>query len=83
MPASTSTNRYLLVRATSQDLFHAREYSSAQPPAGSVGIRSHTLLWASGDMSMSVLVQELGNRGWSGAEIEEQTARVKQNRAEI
>ena len=83
MPASTSTNRYLLVRATSQDLFHAREYSGAEPPAGSVGIRSHTLLWASRDMPMSVLVQELRNRGWSDPEIEEQTARVKKNGPEI
>lgn len=78
-----STERYLVVRLASEGSFHAREFSAAQPPAGSVGIHAHTLLWASRDMTLDALVDELGRRGWPRTEIEKQVALAKQNEAEI
>ena len=67
-----TTGKELVIRRTGAGLFHAREFSTALAPSDAAGIRSHTLLWASQDMSQADLAGALAQRGWAQEDIAKQ-----------
>lgn len=64
----------LMIRQAGSDLFHAREHSIEPPSPGSIGMRSHTLLWAGPDMPRDELLAVLEQRGWTEHEISRELA---------